>query len=53
VPASATKHVLKGIRVDDWIFGVTSLSRQGYASPVAAAVPGGAFEPYVKPAEKN
>jgi hypothetical protein len=53
VPASATRHVLKGIRVDDWVFGVSSLSRNGFASPVAAAVPGGAFKPYVTPVEKK
>ena len=39
--------VLKGIRVDDWVFGVSSVSKDGYESPVASAVPGGAFKPYV------
>ena len=43
--------VLKGIRVDDWVFGVSSVSKDGFESPVASAVPGGAFKPYVKPAE--
>ncbi|HEY0625534.1 MAG TPA: M28 family peptidase [Allosphingosinicella sp.] len=42
--------VLKGIRVDDWVFGVSSVSPEGYESPVASAVPGGAFRPYVPPA---
>ena len=41
----------KGIRVDDWVFGVSSVSKDGFESPVASAVPGGAFKPYVKPAE--
>jgi hypothetical protein len=41
---------LKGIRVDDWVFGVSSVSKDGWESPVASAVPGGAFKPYVKPA---
>ncbi len=41
--------VLPGIRVDDWVFGVSSVSRDGYESPVASAVPGGAFKPYVAP----
>jgi phenylpyruvate tautomerase PptA (4-oxalocrotonate tautomerase family) len=41
--------VLRGIRVDDWVFGVSSVSRDGFESPVAAAVPGGAFGPHVKP----
>ena len=43
--------VLKGIRVDDWVFGVSSVSKDGFESPVASAVPGGAFKPWVKPAE--
>ena len=41
--------ILKGIRVDDWVFGVASVSREGWESPVASAVPGGAFKPYVVP----
>ena len=40
---------LKGIRVDDWTFGVSSVSKDGFESPVASAVPGGAFKPYVAP----
>ncbi len=43
---------LEGIRVDDWVFGVSSVSKDGYESPVAAAVPGGAFEPYTPPPPK-
>ena len=43
------QEVLKGIRVDDWIFGVASVSDDGFRSPVASAVPGGAFKPYVEP----
>jgi hypothetical protein len=42
--------VLSAIRVDDWVFGVSSVSADGYESPVAAAVPGGAFVPYAPPA---
>ena len=41
--------ILKGIRVDDWVFGVSSVSKDGFESPVASAVPGGAFKPYVAP----
>jgi len=41
--------VLKGVRVDDWVFGVSSVSKDGFESPVASAVPGGAFKPYVAP----
>ena len=50
--ASVLSHkcVLKGIRVDDWVFGVSSVSKDGFESPVASAVPGGAFKPWVKPA---
>ena len=47
------KTVLKGVRVDDWVFGVSSVSADGYESPVASAVPGGAFKPYVAPVEKK
>jgi hypothetical protein len=52
-PARLVGHgvVLKGIRVDDWVFGVSSVSADGFESPVASAVPGGAFKPYVKPEE--
>jgi hypothetical protein len=44
---------LKGVRVDDWVFGVASVSANGFESPVASAVPGGAFRPYVAPAESK
>jgi hypothetical protein len=40
---------LTGIRVDDWVFGVSSVGANGFESPVASAVPGGAFQPYVAP----
>ena len=43
---------LPHIRVDDWVFGVSSVSKEGFESPVASAVPGGAFKPYVAPAKK-
>jgi acetylornithine deacetylase/succinyl-diaminopimelate desuccinylase-like protein len=56
VPASACsemcKAVLPHIRIDDWVFGVASVSKDGFESPVASAVPGGAFRPYVAPAKK-
>jgi hypothetical protein len=41
--------VLPHIRVDDWVFGVSSVSKDGFESPIASAVPGGAFKPYVPP----
>ena len=40
---------LPHIRVDDWVFGVSSVAADGSESPVASAVPGGAFEPWVNP----
>jgi hypothetical protein len=46
------QHVLKGVRVDDWVFGVSSMSKDGFESPVASAVPGGAFHPYIVPEKK-
>jgi Zn-dependent M28 family amino/carboxypeptidase len=49
VPGTTTKYVLKSVRVDDFVFGVSSLSADGYESPVASAVPGGAFRPYTPP----
>ena len=51
--SSACKIVLPHIRVDDWVFGVASMSRSGFASPVASAVPGGAFRPYAAPPPAN
>jgi hypothetical protein len=41
--------VLLGIRVDDYVFGVASVSADGWESPVASAVPGGAFRPWTPP----
>ena len=59
IPVQGTPAVLPSmcsvrldhIRVDDWIFGVSSVSKDGWESPVASAVPGGAFKPWVKPAD--
>ena len=50
---SPCDQVLKGVRVDDWVFGVSSVSKDGFESPVASAVPGGASRPYVAPVEKK
>lgn len=38
---------LDGVRGDDWFFGVSAVSADGAESPVATAVPGGAFVPEV------
>jgi hypothetical protein len=51
--ADSIKHVLPHVRVDDWVFGVSSVSKDGFESPVASAVPGGAFKPYVPPVDKK
>ncbi len=48
-PAQVT---LPHIRVDDWVFGVSSVSADGFESPIASAVPGGAFKPFVAPPSK-
>jgi hypothetical protein len=40
---------LPHVRVDDWVFGVSSVAADGSESPVASAVPGGAFRPYSPP----
>jgi hypothetical protein len=45
------KVVLRHIRVDDWVFGVSAVGG-GFESPVASAVPGGAFHPYIAPPKK-
>jgi hypothetical protein len=46
---SSCRAILPHIRVDDWVFGVSAVSKDGFESPVASAVPGGAFKPYVAP----
>jgi hypothetical protein len=48
----ARQMVLPHIRVDDWVLGVSSISKDGFESVVASAVPGGAFKPYVAPEKK-
>jgi hypothetical protein len=45
--------VLRHIRVDDWVFGVSSVSKDGFESPVASAVPSGAFKPYIAPSPEK
>jgi hypothetical protein len=40
---------LPGVRVDDFVFGVSAVGADGFESPVVGAVPGGAFKPYVAP----
>lgn len=45
VPGTATGHVLQGVQVDDWAFGVSAVAADGNESAVASAVAGGAFAP--------
>jgi hypothetical protein len=51
-PPPSMKCTLPHIRVDDWVFGVSSVSKDGFESPVASAVPGGGFHPYIAPPKK-
>lgn len=44
--------ILRHVRIDDWLFGVSSVSKDGFESPVASAVPGGGFHPYIAPSKK-
>jgi hypothetical protein len=48
-PPSGCGIRLNGVRVDDWVFGVSSVAADGSESPIASAVPGGAFRPYTPP----
>jgi hypothetical protein len=41
----ATDVTLFGERGDDWFFGVSAIAADGTTSPIASAVPGGAFRP--------
>ena len=46
VLSTAETHVrLEGVRGDDWFFGVSAVSADGAESPIASAVPGGAYAP--------
>jgi hypothetical protein len=44
-PAQHYSVILPGVRGDDWIFGVSTCSATDQCSPVASAVPAGAFAP--------
>lgn len=45
----ATNASLKGVRGDDWIFGVSATGADGAMSPVSSAVPAGQFAPVEAP----
>jgi hypothetical protein len=49
VLGNVNRQVLPHVRVDDWVFGISSVAADGSESPVASAVPGGAFRPYTPP----
>jgi Zn-dependent M28 family amino/carboxypeptidase len=36
-------RTFKGLRGDDWIFGISAMAHDGSESPISSAVPGGAF----------
>ena len=42
-PAKASPQVLKGVVIDDWFFGVSAISADGYESPVVFPGPAGDF----------
>jgi hypothetical protein len=48
-PMPMCRIVLKHVRVDDFVFGVSSVAADGSESLVASAVPGGSFLPYAPP----
>jgi hypothetical protein len=45
VGGGATTLTLEGVSIDDWFFGVSSVSADGHESPVAFAGPAGEFFP--------
>lgn len=47
VETAATSATFVGVRADDWFFGVSAVGSDGAESPVASALPGGAFAPTV------
>lgn len=50
VAETAETHLrLEGVRGDDWFFGVSALAADGSESPIASAVPGGAYLPEAQP----
>ena len=47
---NATSLTLPGVNIDDWFFGVSAVSPDGYASPVVFPGAAGAFESAPAPA---
>ena len=52
-PADATSLVLKNVNIDDWFFGVASVSADGYESPVEFPGPAGSFAKPGEPAAQS
>ncbi len=50
---SATSLTLKNLTIDDWFFGVSSVSADGYESPVEFPGPAGAFNPPNRPSSTS
>lgn len=52
-PPGGTSYstLVPGFRADDWIFGVSAIAADGSESPIASAVPGGAYAPLTRPAQ--
>ena len=48
VAGSETQAVFKSLRSEDWIFGVSAVSADGYETPVVSAIAGGAFGPLTR-----
>lgn len=51
--ATSTSLVLKDVNIDDWFFGVSSVSTDGYESPVEFPGPAGAFNAAPSAAEEK
>ena len=51
--ASATSLKLTGVNIDDWTFGVSSVSADGFASPVVFPGPAGDFARITPPEAKT
>jgi len=49
----ATTLLLKDVNIDDWFFGVSSVSADGYESPVVFPGPAGAFSAAAGAAEQK
>jgi hypothetical protein len=44
VPADVTEHTLENVVIDNYYFGVASVSKEGFESPVVFPGPAGSFD---------